>query len=178
MQNGASLSMFDPLTGLPNQALFHNRLQFSLALAVREKRQFAVMLLELNGFKSFNNDFSQENGDALLVHVAGRLLACLRESDTLASLDGDQFGLILENLPDSSSAALVAEKIMAELNTPYNLDGSEVYLSSNLGVCLYPHGGSDGSSLLQNAARALEGTKSDGCNGYQLYSPEPLKELG
>lgn len=174
--NGANLSIYDPLTGLPNRALFHNRLQFSLALAAREKRQFAVLLLDLNSFKSFNNDFRQENGEALLIHVAGRLLACLRESDTLACLGGDQFGIILENLPDSSSAALVAEKIMVELSTPFNLDGSEVYLSSNLGVCLYPHGGLDGSSLLRNAGRALEGTKSDGCNGYQLYRPELLKD--
>jgi len=175
-QVGINIGIYDALTGLPNRALFHDRLQFSLALAAREKRQFAVLLLDLDSFKSFNNNFGQENGDALLKLVAGRLRACLRKSDTLARLGGDQFGILLENLPDSSRATLVAEKILAEIGTPYDLDGGEVWISSSLGICLYPQGGSDGDSLLQNAARALEGTKSNGRNGYQLYRPELMKE--
>ena len=143
---------------------------------MREKRQFAVLLLDLDSFKSFKDNFSQENGDDLLKHVARRLRACLRESDTLARLCGDQFGILLENLPDSSSATLVAEKIIEKLGPPYDLDGGEVWISCSLGMCLYPHGGSDIDSLLQNAARALESVQSNSRDRYQLYRPELLKE--
>jgi diguanylate cyclase (GGDEF)-like protein len=169
-QPSSGSSLVDPLTGLVNESLFYHRLGYSLSLAKREVRHFAMLMLDLG-------DFDQGSGHALLQQIAARLQDCLRESDMLARLEADQFGIILENLQTPESATLVAEKIIKKLAVPYDLAGDEVWVTPSIGISCYPESGGDTDSLVQNAIRALNSVKSNGRNGYQLFRKAQTAEL-
>ncbi len=166
------LAYHDPLTGLPNRALFHTLLNQALAKAQRHHRLGAVLFIDLDRFKNINDTLGHAIGDLLLKEVAARLLTCLRQSDTIARLGGDEFTILLEEIAHEQDAIIVAQKTLAVLAEPFNLAGNEVFVTASIGLSLFPHDGSDVEALLKNADTALYRTKEQGRNGYTLYTAE------
>ncbi len=142
------LAQHDSLTGLPNRALFHDRLQQALNYCSRHQRQLAILLLDLNKFKPVNDTYGHAAGDELLKAVAGALRQSLRASDTVARLGGDEFVVLLPQLEQPNEAAKVAEKITAALALPFKLSMAEVQIGCSIGSALFPDDGSDADALI------------------------------
>jgi diguanylate cyclase (GGDEF)-like protein/PAS domain S-box-containing protein len=170
------LAHHDPLTDLPNRLLLTARLTHALQRAHRETRQVAVIFLDLDRFKNFNDTFGHPAGDRLLQAVARRLHECVREEDTVARLGGDEFLLIAEDLAWSRDAAPVAQKVLDALNRPFTLPGDEdlgeIYVTASLGVSLYPQDGEEVATLVKNADAAMYRAKDQGRNNFQFYTTE------
>ncbi len=164
------LAHYDPLTGLPNRILFHDRLQQALVQAKRRKRIVAIMLLDLDRFKNINDTLGHRFGDQVLVAVAERLTGCLRSTDTAARLGGDEFVAVLPEVSDTHGAAKVAGKIIEVLSKPFILDGREVFVTTSMGITVYPDDGAKVGRLLQNADTALYCAKEQGKNHFQFFS--------
>jgi len=163
----------DLLTKLPNRALLRDRLQLALSQAKRDDESLAVMFLDLDRFKNINDTLGHMIGDELLQQVSSRLQDCIRAGDTLARFGGDEFTLMLPKLQNSrSDASKLAEKITEALKQPFNVDGHELYVSTSIGIALYPQDGSNIDSLIKHADVAMYHVKGQGKNGYQFYSNE------
>lgn len=166
------IAYHDELTGLPNRALFNDRLEKAVAEARRQTRFVGVMMLDVDNFKVVNDTMGHEVGDALLKDVAARLQNCARETDTIARLGGDEFAVVLEDLVEPSKAFTVAQKILDAFIPPFLVNGVEVYLASSIGVTFYPSDGDDLEGLLKNADSAMYHAKAQGRNNYQFYSSD------
>lgn len=168
------LAYFDPLTDLPNRSLFHDRLTQALQRAVRANQSVAVLFLDLDRFKAINDSMGHAVGDRLLTEAAARLRDCIRADDTVARMGGDEFTLILSGLTEreaaESAAVQVSMKIMRSLNEPFRLAGRELFISTSIGIALFPEDGSDAETLLKNADTAMYHAKAAGKNGYQFYT--------
>jgi len=162
----------DPLTHLPNRLLFRDRLQYALAECNRNKQMAALMLLDLDRFKHVNDTLGHRAGDDVLVNVACRLSGCLRESDTVARIGGDEFTIVLSQIKSARAAAGIAKKIRKVLAEPFDLTGHKATLTASIGITLYPNDGSTADGLLQNADMALYRAKEAGKNTFQFFSPE------
>ena len=163
------LAFYDPLTDLPNRALFFDRLGQALAHSRRVEEPFALLMLDLDGFKAVNDAYGHETGDALLVAVGQRLRACVRESDTVARMGGDEFTLLLRNLPEVANASRVAEKTLAALAEPLVLRGHECQVSASIGICIALQDGNDMETLLGRADAAMYQSKARGKSTYTVY---------
>lgn len=163
------LRHFDPLTELPNQILFVDRLTLELAHAHRLDQCFAVCCLDLDDFKKINAALGHSSGNELLQRVSARLTACLREDDTVARMGGDSFNLLLPNIASSETATLVASKILENLRTPYEIAGREVFISASIGIALFPYDGQDGPTLLRHADTALQRAKERGRDCHHFF---------
>lgn len=161
----------DLLTGLPNRMLFNDRLPLALAQAHRSGSLLAVMFLDLDRFKTINDTLGHAIGDLLLQGVAQRLTPCLREGDTVSRWGGDEFTILLPQIQSVEDAAKAAQRILEALKPAFDLDGHELYVTSSIGVAIYPHDGEDCHALLKNADAALYRVKEQGRNGYQIYTP-------
>jgi diguanylate cyclase (GGDEF)-like protein/PAS domain S-box-containing protein len=161
----------DLLTGLPNRMLFNDRLPLALANANRYGNMLAVMFLDLDRFKTINDTLGHAVGDLLLQAVAQRLAGCMREGDTVARWGGDEFTLLLPQIQCAEDAAKTAQRIIDSLKPAFHLEGRELYISSSIGIALYPADGDDAQTLLKNADAALYRVKEQGRNGYQIYTP-------
>ena len=139
----------DPLTDLPNRELFRDRVSQVLALARREKRMAAVMMLDLDHFKPINDSLGHATGDRVLQGVARRLLACLRDCDTAARLGGDEFAVLLPEITAAEDAAPVAQRLLDALAKPFIFGGRECSISASIGISLYPAHGATADALLQ-----------------------------
>ena len=159
------LAEFDSLTGLPNRALFHDRLQQAMARAARGK-PMALMYLDIDRFKAINDTLGHEAGDTLLKVFALRMQATVRESDTVARLAGDEFTIILEAVRDAGDATMLAAKLIEVLKQPIELRGQTVDVSASIGVALCMPGESDDAALLRRADAALYGAKRRGRSCY------------
>lgn len=166
------LAHYDPLTGLPNRALFRDRLNQALVRAERNKRLVALMFLDLDRFKAINDTLGHDIGDLLLKIVAERLRHCVREQDTVARLGGDEFTVIVEGVDGPEDAALVAQKILDVLAPPFKLAQHETFVSSSIGITISPMDSMDLDELLKNADAAMYRAKERGRNNYQFYRPE------
>jgi len=166
------LAYFDPLTSLPNRQLFNDRLSQALTLAHRRREQIAVVVLDIDRFKEINDTLGHHIGDCLLQVVALRLKGCLRDSDTIARIGGDEFFLILPNIGGAKDAEAVAQKILDAFSEPFTIDTQEIYISASLGLSLYPTDGSNVEVLVKNADTAMYRAKSCGRNAFMLYSKE------
>jgi len=160
---------YDGLTGLPNRNLFLDRLQQAQAHALRSNGGFALMLLDVDRFKTINDTFGHAVGDAVLQTAASRLKQCLREEDTVARLGGDEFSLILEKIALRQDVKKVLEKITALLREPLIVDGHEISLRASIGIAFYPEHGEDGHTLLRHADSAMYGVKTKGGNNYLFF---------
>ncbi|MDR3440548.1 diguanylate cyclase domain-containing protein [Telmatospirillum sp.] len=162
------LAQHDPLTNLPNRALFSDRLQTALALAKRNGEQVALMFVDLDRFKPINDRFGHAVGDLLLKEVAKRMRHCVRDSDTVARIGGDEFVVLLPAVGSAVDAALVAEKIRAALARDFFLADQHMDISSSIGVALFPQDGHDAITLSKNADDAMYRAKQCGRNRVQL----------
>lgn len=171
LQKALHMAHYDPLTGLPNRKLFMDRLHVHLAQSERQELSLALLFLDLDKFKQVNDTLGHEAGDQLLQTVAARLQGCLRASDTVARLAGDEFTIILPGLKGSQprQASQVAEKILACLQKPISLAGQEASVTFSIGITLYPEDGRDAETLLKNADTAMYEAKRAGRNGYRAF---------
>lgn len=163
------MAHYDALTNLPNRTLFYDRLRQVLALAKRDKHLCALMFLDLDHFKMVNDTLGHHIGDLLLQGVAQRISACVRETDTVARLAGDEFVVILPHLAAREDAAVVGKKIVATLAEPFLLDGHEVKTSTSIGIALYPLDAAKDEELLKLADDAMYAAKQQGRNQYRFY---------
>jgi diguanylate cyclase (GGDEF)-like protein len=170
------LAQHDALTGLPNRLLFHDRLGLAMARCRREGGLSAVVLLDLDKFKDVNDAFGHRAGDWALREVARRLRAALRESDTVARIGGDEFALILSDLPEADAAALIASKIATELERPVELETGAWRPNASLGIALFPSDGENAEQLLQNADLAMYRAKAAG-GGFRLFAATIKREF-
>jgi diguanylate cyclase (GGDEF)-like protein/PAS domain S-box-containing protein len=163
------MAHFDQLTGLPNRALFNDRLRHSLAQARRDNTCIALMLIDLDKFKPVNDEYGHQVGDLLLMEVAKRMLECVRrETDTVARLGGDEFVVILPEIEKTQDAIAVAEKIRQALNQNFQIGERLIAISSCSGVAIFPEHGSDETALLKNADAAMYRAKENGRNRVEL----------
>ena len=161
----------DPLTGLPNRMLFQDRLQQAIQLARRNGRQVALIWLDLDRYKQINDTLGHRAGDELLLHLAQRLTASVRASDTVARMGGDEFTIVLGDIQCAADAVKVAEKIMETVALPINLGGHEVRITASGGISLYPDHGSDPAALIRNADLAMYSAKHSGRKNCQMFVP-------
>lgn len=161
----------DALTGLPNRALFKDRLSMSIAQAKRNRTKLGVMFLDLDRFKWVNDTLGHLHGDELLKMVASRFENCLRNADTLARLGGDEFTVILPEITLNSDVTGIAQKILAELKTPFILDDQEVFISASIGISVFPDNGETIDTLIKSADIAMYHVKWEGKNGFRFYDP-------
>ncbi|TXG93496.1 MAG: EAL domain-containing protein, partial [Rhodocyclaceae bacterium] len=165
------LAHHDALTGLFNRYSLENRLAQSLLAARRENQQLAVIFIDLDRFKVINDTLGHHVGDLLLIEVANRLSACVRESDIVARLGGDEFVVTLTSLANDMDAALVAKKIVATLGDTYEIDGKQLHTTPSVGISLFPANGEDVDTLMKNADTAMYHAKEKGRNNFQFFSP-------
>ena len=161
----------DVLTGLPNRALFKDRLTIALNYAHRQGNQLAVLCLDLDGFNVVNDAFGRPAGDSLLQVVAQRLSACVREEDSVARIGDDEFMLLIMKPANVNDVTAVARKILQAVSRPVTLDGHDFNITTSIGIAFYPQDGGDVESLLKNADSALYRAKESGRNSYHLCSP-------
>ncbi|MBU2237193.1 MAG: diguanylate cyclase [Gammaproteobacteria bacterium] len=152
----------DDLTDLPNRTLLLDRLQASLTLAEREQVGLSVLFIDIDGFKDINDGYGHAVGDLLLQQIAKRLGACVRKSDTVGRLGGDEFLIILNKVNNAESAALVAEKIRAALSEVFVVEGSTLSVSASIGIAGYPENGKEPLDLVQSADHAMYQAKNNG----------------
>ncbi len=155
----------DALTGLPNRALFEDRLELAVAEAARYGRRLAVLFVDLDGFKRINDLHGHAAGDAALIEVAARLGRSLRSSDTLARLHGDEFVVLLSEVAADADARALAETLLAAIEPPIVIEARSVSLTASIGVCVYPRDAGDAAGLLRVADTAMYRVKADGKNG-------------
>lgn len=168
------LAFYDPLTSLPNRILFHDRLNQTLAHATRENSRFAVLFMDLDGFKQVNDGFGHLLGDAVLQETARRLGGCVRTSDTVARLSGDEFTIIAENVKSIADVARVAENILNTMAADFDINGHKVSCGVSIGIAVYPESGTDAETLINNADTTMYDVKKSGKNGFRFHAlPEP-----
>ena len=165
------LAYHDGLTGLPNRALFKDRLALAVAHAERRGRKAAVLFLDLDRFKLINDTLGHTIGDHLLQGLAERLKQCVREEDSVARVGGDEFTILLMDLGRPADAMVVAQKILDAVARPMTVDGHELYTTCSIGIAMSPNDGVDAETLLKNADNALYRAKEAGKNNYQLCTP-------
>ena len=162
----------DALTGLPNRSLFEEKLNQALAEARSSGRKLAVMFIDLDRFKQINDTLGHQVGDSLLQQVARRLGSCLRRTDVLARMGGDEFTVLLTELEDYKYSLVVAQKLLDSLRAPMHVDDHELFVSASIGISGYPRDGRDAATLQRNADSAMYRAKNLGRNNYQTFSPE------
>jgi diguanylate cyclase (GGDEF)-like protein/PAS domain S-box-containing protein len=163
------LALYDPLTKLANRRLLMDRLKQSINSAERNNELVAVLLCDLDNFKTINDSLGHDNGDILLQHVSKVLQHNVRTEDTVARFGGDEFTLVITNIKEEESIVHIANKILTELETPILLSNNKVATSISIGIAIYPHDGHDPKELLRNADLAMYDAKDHGKNRLQFY---------
>ena len=163
---------YDALTGLPNRSLFLDRLTQAVRQARREAKGFALMFLDLDGFKKVNDTLGHAAGDVLLQQTAVRLSECMRGSDTLARLAGDEFVIILQGTRGRHDPTIVAGKILDQLSRPYELEGGTAHIQGSIGIAMFPDDSESGEGLIKLADEAMYAVKRHGKNGFR-FTGEP-----
>jgi len=172
------LAHHDSLTGLPNRALMTDRLDQAILRAQRNKKKVAVFMLDVDRFKLINDSLGHAVGDHLLSAIGRRLVASVRESDTIARLGGDEFVIIMPEFTHLDEVKLCGQQIVDAVARPIHIGDREMNVSASVGVCIYPDYGTDGAELLKNADYAMYTVKRSGRNGLHIYEPEPQLKSG
>lgn len=166
------MALHDALTGLPNRTLFEDRIDNAVAHARREDTRVGVLMLDLDRFKHINDSLGHHIGDQLLEQFAMRLRTCLRESDTAARLGGDEFAVCLPDLTSVQAAELLAQRILAVIEVPFQIEQHELNVGSSIGIACYPQDGTDHDTLLRAADTAMYDAKANGRGIYRFFTPE------
>jgi len=164
------LAYHDALTTLPNRLLFKDRVSVAISHAQRHEARVAVLFLDLDRFKVINDSLGHNIGDQLLQAVAARVQSCVRDSDTVARLGGDEFTLLLPELTHAEDAALVAQKILEAVRYPFHIEGREFYITTSIGISIFPEDGVDAETLIKSADTAMYQAKEQGRDNYQLFN--------
>ncbi|MGB8956694.1 MAG: EAL domain-containing protein, partial [Tumebacillaceae bacterium] len=166
----------DALTALPNRRLFRDRLEQALKFAKSCGGQVAVLLLDLDHFKFINDTLGHVIGDKMLQAVAERLLACVRDIDTVARMGGDEFTVLMPTVLQQEEAVFVAERILAAFRAPIQVEGHEVHITPSIGISRFPDHGEDADALLKHADTAMYQVKEQGKDGYLIFSPTMIEQ--
>ncbi len=161
----------DFLTGLPNRMLLNDRIGQAIAAAKRDKRQVAVLFLDLDGFKHINDSLGHPVGDKLLQSIAERLSATVRGADTVSRQGGDEFGVLLADLAQPEDAAAMAARILRTVAQSHSVDQHDLRVTTSIGVSVYPDDGLDAEALIKNADTAMYQAKEQGRQSYQFFKP-------
>ncbi len=162
------LAHHDNLTGLPNRMLFYDRLNQAITRGRRESTLSAVLYLDLDGFKLINDTFGHDVGDALLREVANRIVACVRESDTVARMGGDEFTVILCNVQTQDNIKRIANNMVEAISRPFMLNGKACSVSTSIGIALHPDNGQTAEQLVKIADATMYLAKHSGKNCYRF----------
>lgn len=177
------MAYIDSLTGLPNRSLYYDRLQQAIAQAHRNRKTMAVLFMDLDYFKPINDELGHEWGDQALIEVGTRLEKCIRETDTVARIGGDEFSIILQNLNSEEPACKMAEKVIACISKPILLKNSQYVLGISIGICIESEQRSNVETLMRIADEAMYKAKAEGRNRYCLYRtsgqglPDKMKKI-
>jgi diguanylate cyclase (GGDEF)-like protein/PAS domain S-box-containing protein len=161
---------FDLLTDLPNRRMFRDRLEQEIKKAHRATHQLAILFIDLDHFKEVNDTLGHVKGDLLIVEAARRIVDCVRETDTVARMGGDEFTVLLADLEEVESIERAASTILRELALPFQLDDSVVYISASIGITIYPNDSTAIDDLLKNADQAMYAAKKAGRNRYRYFT--------
>jgi diguanylate cyclase (GGDEF)-like protein/PAS domain S-box-containing protein len=173
----AYMANYDSVTGLPNRHLLRERLDRAIKHEARSHRHLAVMFLDLDNFKSINDTLGHDVGDRVLQVVANRLLACLRESDTVARIGGDEFTVLVEDMTTMESIAALAQQIIDSLSLPFPLDGREMFCTVSVGIAIYPDDSESLDGLMKSADSAMYRAKEQGRNTYRFMHRRAYERL-
>ncbi|HAM51159.1 MAG TPA: hypothetical protein DCP92_10905 [Nitrospiraceae bacterium] len=171
-----NLAHFDMLTKLPNRKLFFDSLSQSLESAKRYRHMLALLYLDLDNFKVVNDTLGHDVGDLLLKEAVQRLLICVRKSDIVARMGGDEFTVILVHIAEEQEASFIAHRIIDALSETFHLGGHECSISVSVGISLFPADASDAATLLKRADTAMYRVKNQGRNNYQFYHEGLLRD--
>lgn len=166
------LAHHDALTNLPNRMLMQDRLSQAIEVARRQRKQLAVMFMDMDRFKHINDSLGHIIGDKLLQSVASRLVACGRHSDTVSRQGGDEFLLLLPYIECVDDAALSAKKMIIALTPPHHIDGRDIHISVSIGISIYPDDGQDAQTLIKCADTAMYFAKENGRDNFKFFEPE------
>jgi len=166
------LAHHDPLTQLPNRLNLPDRLEQAISYAKRNQKRLAFLLIDLDHFKAINDNLGHHTGDLLLIEVAQRLTAAVRESDIVARLGGDEFVVVITEMESADDAAHVAAKIVASISAPYAITAEGLRTSPSIGICIYPDDAVDMGDLMKNADMAMYAAKAKGRGNYQFFTEE------
>lgn len=164
------MAHYDLLTNLPNRSLMYDRLKQAISLAKRYQYPVAVMLLDIDRFKEVNDTLGHHVGDQLLMEASFRLIGCVRESDTIARMGGDEFLVILSEVGNANNVAHVAQKLLEALSMPFQLDAQDVFVSASIGIAMYPSDGDDMHMLVRSADTAMYHAKAQGKNNFKFFT--------
>src|SRR5205823_10641280 len=164
------LAHHDPLTGLPNRAMFADRAREAVAHTRRHSKNAAFLFLDLDNFKQINDSLGHEVGDSLLKQISARLRASVRGDDFVARIGGDEFCVLMQDIADPREAAAVAQKLLHELGQSYKVGAHELRSGASIGIACVPLDGEDVPTLMRLADTAMYRAKELGRNGYQFFS--------
>ena len=171
------LATHDELTGLPNRLVFGQAVSDAVKVARRYGQEFAVMFIDLDRFKIINDTLGHAAGDSLLSEVANRLKQCVRESDAVARVGGDEFIILLREVSDARQVTTVARKILSTVVKPLTIHGQECRVTASIGISLFPSDAQDEESLVKNADAAMYAAKEEGRNDFRFHSPRDQKSV-
>lgn len=170
------MAYYDRLTGLPNRHSFKEQLGYLITHANRNKELLAIMFLDLDRFKTINDTLGHKAGDELLKQTAQRLKGVINEQDIVVRMGGDEFILAFPDLGKEANVSRVAQEIIDAFKEPFIIGGHEMYISTSIGISLYPHDGGDMENLIKNADIAMYRAKDNGRNNYQFYTEDMNKK--
>ncbi len=166
----SKLATLDSLTGLFNRHSYNNILERTLKIAKRYNKQFSILFIDLDHFKKINDTLGHHIGDLLLKAIAKKLQSCIRESDILSRIGGDEFNILLEGITTQNDVAYIAKKILAKMSKPFNIESHKLTVTASIGISNYPSNGVTLPELLKNADVAMYQAKELGRNRYQFYN--------
>ncbi|MDM8536421.1 GGDEF domain-containing protein [Desulfobacterales bacterium HSG17] len=166
----SKLATLDSLTGLLNRHSYDNILERTLKIAKRNNKQFSILFIDLDHFKNINDTLGHHIGDLLLKEVAKKLQSCIRESDIVSRIGGDEFNILLEGITAQNDAAYIAKRILAKMSKSFNIESHKLTVTASIGISNYPSNGVTLSELLKNADIAMYQAKELGRNRYQFYN--------
>ncbi len=166
------LAHHDALTGLPNRLLISDRIDHALHRARRDGNEVAVFFLDLDRFKHLNDSLGHAVGDQLLQQVTGRLSACMRDSDSVGRIGGDEFIVVVDEVQRVTDVGAIAQKVLDDFTDPFQLDSHQLHVTPSIGISLFPADGHDALTLIRNADSAMYRAKEEGRNNYQFYTPD------
>ncbi|MDP3819760.1 MAG: sensor domain-containing diguanylate cyclase [Methylotenera sp.] len=170
-----NLAHFDALSNVPNRTLFNDRLKLALSYAKRERKMLAVMFIDLDLFKEINDLYGHETGDIVLKKVSRQLVSCVRESDTVARMGGDEFVILLPIIDSEEDAISVAHKIIESVAQPIKVEKTHLHVTCSIGIAVYPHHGKDEKLLVINADMAMYQAKKSGKNQAKFFEEAMLQ---